>query len=354
MQKVRLALSAAVSDALASSVSVIAPLISIVVEYVGSGGGVVHTLYANTGRMANGQQTAVLNSAMRILTLSPIDFLIADCYNRVIRRFDAAGGSVSTFCGTIKSQNRHGLVMRPRAICTDEKRQNFWIADETRILLFEAVSHSLSVVTGFPKGGFADGPKEVARFSTVNDIRLRPNWDGVQLWVVDNSVNRLRWVDEKRVTHTACGNGKNENVDGIGADARLSTPRSLVFDRTNHSLLYITTGQGIRRFDIDRQQLKTIVLSRPIEHPAGLDITKSGVLIVAAPLSSCLWAVDPTTGEVELLAGDPTIDTRQKVDGDALTVARFERPLGVAVSDIDACVYLIDKDCIRSVSIPLY
>ncbi len=148
----------------------------------------------------------------------------------------------------------------PSAICAARTAPGcYYIGDASTVRYCDGVT--VSLVAGGQWGDYADGVGDGARFSGVRGMVC----NGRTLFVSDRGNNRIRSIDvaTQSVT-TACGNGANQNCDGVGTStAALDYMNQLCFDRGaspppasaiggggDDSVLWIATGPGgLRRFD---------------------------------------------------------------------------------------------------------
>ncbi len=194
--------------------------------------------------------------------------LCTDFNNQRIRRVDFRSGLVSTYaggklgfkhgsCRTAQFQSPQSVCLAPSSVggplsgALSGAVDGVYIGDVYSIRYCDG--KTVSLVAGSADGGFADGVGGDARFRYVRGLLCTAN---VQtLYVCDGTNHRLRSVDLKsRTVKTICGDGDWESRDGVGLDAALKVPSGLCFDRSSivkpESALFITTQDGIRRFDI--------------------------------------------------------------------------------------------------------
>lgn len=123
----------------------------------------------------------------------------------------------------------------------------------------------------------------------------------------------------------------------------LTAPRKLVWDRSKHrpteSALYFTTKHSIQRYENETGRITTCFTSEELD-PCGIDSTPDGErLIITCIATHSVYAFDPTTRVMKLLAGRgisaATPEKPAVVNGSG-AAARFWRPFDLtAVSGAD-------------------
>ncbi len=194
---------------------------------------------------------------------------------------------------------------------------------------------------------------------------------GVQsLYVSDSTNHRIRrMVVSTRAVSTVAGSGTAGYVDGVGANAVLSSPGGLVVDaRSVSPILYVadTGNNRIRRIDIFSQTVTTLagtgVLSR-VDGPCGaatftqptsvamgpVDSAFANVLYVA-DASFTLRAIDLAANMVSTLAG--TSGTSALIDGVGVAAA-FLGPSALTSLLFSGSPYLFvaDANAVRQVAL---
>ncbi len=141
------------------------------------------------------------------------------------------------------------------------------------------------------------------------------------------------------------------SASGRAKKSLLNGPKHLLFDRTpttdssgkpiQNPLLYITCKFALRRYNIQTRELITLELVSAVEDfdPTAMDWLPSGLLVVTCQTTHSVWVVDPKSGKCNRLAG---LNGNGLTDGDPLTTARFDTPVGVAVASHNQCVYILE------------
>lgn len=183
--------------------------------------------------------------------------------------------------------------------------------------------------------GSADGVGAAAKFNTPKGIVT----DGTYLYVVDSSNNTIRKIDLSNfaVTTLAGLAGSTGSTDGLGGNARFSTPVGITADST-HLYVADTANQLIRKIDKSTGAVTTLAGSAGVvgsTNSTGADarfndplyITTDGTnLYVAEFGGETIRKIVIATGVVTLLAGNYT--TQGSNDGNG-SVATFYDPAGM-------------------------
>ncbi len=232
------------------------------------------------------------------------------------------------------------------------------------------------LVAGSSSEGFADGIGAAARFDSVHGLVC--SRDNTVLWVADMFNERIRSVDlNTKLVTTIAGDGEMKSTDGVGLNCSVYFPRRLTFDRSrtvkSESVLFITSGRGLRRFDIASSEMTTCQWKRagdtgtgtststagpaPASNLYGIDAVRSGHLIVGCVHTHSVYLYDPNTTEHELLAGGGSVQAQAEpfADGPG-QIARFNRMVGLVVVDSERCAFIADAghNRIRRMTLPAY
>ncbi len=183
--------------------------------------------------------------------------------------------------------------------------------------------------------GSADGIGSKASFTCPTDALLHSTRSD-QLIVVDCNSHTLRMIDlPSRAVSTIAGGGR----------AVMAFPRKAVWsDQPN--VLFVTTQNGLCRFDIVSGVLSSVELSELLKPGFGLmRVARSGVsalVITTHQPPNRVCAIWPETGRVERLAGDNPQSVTGS-NGDALSVASFGEAAGVWVDQVREIVFVVDQ-----------
>ena len=278
---------------------------------------------------------------------------VADSLNHTIRRITPEG-RVSTLAGApgvAGSADGAGADARfnwPGGVATDglgrvyvTDRLNFTLrqigADGTVTTLAGAVGIS----------GSADGIGTEARFFQSEGIAA----DGFgNLFVADTGNSIIRKVSSSGVVSTLAGARSPGYADGIGAEARFSSPAGIAVDSLGNAYVADTDSSTIRKISPDGQvstYAGSVSLSGAVDavgkdarflNPVGVAADSVGNVYVADYRNSTIRRITPSASVSTLAgrAGEPG-----QVDGNGAT-ARFAEPSGVATDRADN-IYVIDS-----------
>ncbi len=288
-------------------------------------------------------------------------------------RLAGAADVVITVCGTGESESNYGACSSSEvnfltlyAACVDPIRPcNFYIGDAKLIRYVDTESDVISVIAGSRYAGDADGIGAAATFGDVYGMACTN--DGAQLYVADCGQSLLRAVNVRsHAVTTVAGDGTQRFADGIGLECAIYQPRKLAFARpTAHTapptaakpaeptVLYITSQDGIRQFEIESGRMTTCYRTGSGNSQyffSGIATTPSGHLVISCLITKSIYSFDPRTTKLERLAGTGSIGF---ADGPG-TAAKFRKPYDLAVVDSERVTYVMDSGNrrVRCVTLP--
>ncbi len=193
--------------------------------------------------------------------LASRQLICADSMGHRFRCIGLSDGSVSTFAGSDQSGGfangscQAAAFRFPNSICADPLNPGcYWLGDESSIRYCDG--KRVSLVAGCEWMGYTDGAGDQAQFRHVRGLLATSNRQ--TLYVAEGANYRLRSVDLKSHTlqvQTICGDGTCRARDGVGLDSSLDFVHRICFDRSSNvkpeSVMFITTGTAVRRFDIE-------------------------------------------------------------------------------------------------------
>jgi uncharacterized protein len=196
------------------------------------------------------------------ITTDRVNLYVVDNGNNVIRKIVIATGQVTTIAGMAEEEGSAdgiGAAARfksPFDITTDGA--NLYVADAGNNIIRKIVIATGLVTTIAGKAGtgsFADGKGTAARFSNPFGITT----DGINLYVADNSNQSIRKIvlASGEVTTIAGTAGKREFADGTGAAAHFDEPCGITTDGTN---LYVVDSfnRVVRKIVVNTGEVTTI------------------------------------------------------------------------------------------------
>lgn len=104
---------------------------------------------------------------------------------------------------------------------------DMYIAENNYIRKMDTKTFTVSTIAGDGSAGFKDGPALTAKFSSIVSIDMDKNKN---LYIADWSANRMRKLSGG-VVSTIAGDGTQAVKNGIGTNAQLQSPRSVVVNQ---------------------------------------------------------------------------------------------------------------------------
>jgi len=305
------------------------------------------------------------------------DLFIADRYNYIVREVPATGtnaGKVKTVAGTLGTPGFSGdgalatsaTINQVYGLSVDAAGANVWLADfyNWRIREF-AVGGKINTVAGSGNAGFCgDGGPAI---SACLYYPVSPNLDSAgNLFIADQSNNRVRKVDTTQTINTVAGNGSANQttlVNGTSTGITLYYPLGIVGDPSgdifvadqydhavqelviSSSLVNIIAGTGTGGYNGDGIPANTAELY----YPADVARDSTGNIYIADQYNQIIRKVD-TAGNISTVAGIPGA-AGYGGDGGPATSANLNYPAGVAI-DSSNNLYIADTNnhIVRKVS----
>ncbi len=229
--------------------------LSLVPEYqIGTVAGMGEAGYSGDGGAA---VAARLRTPLTVAVDRFLNLFIADSDNGVVRRVDAAAGTIATVAGTVgKGASGDGglatdaQLLKPTAVAVDFLG-NFFIADagEHRARRVDLMGVITTVAgTGVSGYGGDGGRATVAQLSSPAAVAINPQGS---LIIADTGNHRLRMVTGDGRIQTIVGTGEAgfSGDNGAAVDAQINAPDSIAIGRDS-TLFFADTGNGrIRRID---------------------------------------------------------------------------------------------------------
>lgn len=227
---------------------------------------------------------------------------------------------------------------------------DYWNQRIRKISLAAAVT----TFAGSGTRGFADGPATTSMFSLPRDVAVDANGN---VYIADNSNNRIRKISPSGDVTTLAGNGTAGFADGAGANAMFRAPYGIavdangnvyVADNGNHCIRKITpagdvttlAGSGTAGF------ADGTGIAAQFNAPNGLAIDTQGYLYVADGSNHRIRRISPD-GTVITYAGS---GENGYADGSG-SEAKFSSPRGIAV-DAAGNLYVTAGNRIRKITPP--
>ena len=285
------------------------------------------------------------------------DIYIADSDNATIRRI-APDGATSTFAGLAGvrgSTDGTGPAARfwaPVGLSFDPEG-NLYVVERSTTVRKITPAGVVSTVAGSPiQGGSVDGPRNVARFSTLTGIAVDA---ASNVYVVDEDEDNVRKITPEGTVSTVAGLARNPgSADGSGSAARFNRPYGIAIDGRGNLYVSDRGNQTIRK--ITPAGLVSTLAGLPgtggsadgtasaarFLHPGGLEVDSAGNVYVADLMNNLIRKISPS-GVVTTLAGSPraeSLSSEMFSDGRG-RAAGFNAPLGLGL-DAAGKLYIAD------------
>ncbi|SPE30972.1 putative NHL repeat containing protein [Candidatus Sulfopaludibacter sp. SbA3] len=269
---------------------------------------------------------------------------IADFHNERIRKVDQKG-IITTFAGGGAAYNTDeipataGTVFEPGGMAFDSAGALYFCEDsDIRKITPDGIIHHVAG-NGF---GFAGdgGPAATAKFAYPQNIAFDSKGN---LYIADQSNNRIRKIDTKGNITTVAGGGPSGNPGdgGPATSASLIFPAGVVVDSAGN--LYIAESEGNRVRKVSSTGIITTVAGTGMEKfsgdggpassatlnlPVALVLDPSGNLYIADQNNRRIRRVD-SSGSITTIAGSGV--TNFAGDGGQATLAAMDFPTDVKV-----------------------
>ena len=219
--------------------------------------GVVTTLAGSTipGSLDGTVTNARFNSPTEI-AIHGSDLYVTDSSNNEIRKIELSTGAVTTFAGSITSGDSDGTGIgarfnNPVGIVIDPAGENFYVTD-TKNNEIRKIVISTGVVTTFAgsvNSDNRDGIGTNARFNSPYGIAI--DAAGTSLYISDMRNNEIRKIDIATASVTTlAGSSVPGSADGIGSAARFYYPWGIV-----------VVGNSLYVADVENSLIRRIVIS---------------------------------------------------------------------------------------------
>ncbi|WP_415645634.1 NHL domain-containing thioredoxin family protein [Stackebrandtia soli] len=194
------------------------------------------------------------------------ELLVADTVNHRLRGVSLETGEVKTVAGTGRPWRSDVDFHAHDALATDLSSpwDLAWFDDRVVIAMagvhqlwwFDPTTATTGVYCGTTVEGLRDGPVEEAFMAQPSGLAA----DGDRLWIVDSETSALRYIENERI-HTVIGAGLFDfgHVDGPSAEALLQHPLGVAVTATGVVLIADTYNGALREYDPGTGEVSTLV-----------------------------------------------------------------------------------------------
>lgn len=297
----------------------------------------------SSGSADGAMTTARFNRPNGVVATTAGTIWVTDSGNHTIRKIDDQGNvtTLAGLAGVSGSTNGTGSAARfsdLRGLARDPGTGNLLVLDSGAIrqVTPAGVVTTLAGVVG--QWGSVDGTGAQARFAEPSGILVGD--DGV-IVVADGQNGTLRRVTRAGVVTTLAGMAPAAgNVDGTGADARFRRPAGIALDSTGGAWVADAVACTVRWISplgdattIAGAEEDCVYVDGPatvarFNQPVGIAVSDLGVVYVADTGNGVIRRIDPATRAVTTFAG--VSGGFANTDGPRLS-ARFFAPAGLAL-----------------------
>jgi sugar lactone lactonase YvrE len=262
---------------------------------------------------------------------------IADTFNNVVRKIDAASGNVSTIAGngTAGFSGDGGpataaSLNQPYAVAIDGAG-NLFIADTVNNVVrkIDAMTGNISTVAGNGSFGLSGdgGPATAASFNLPYGLAIDKAGN---LFIADTFNNNIRKVDAMTGNiSTVAGNGQfgplKDGDGGPATAASLNLPFGVAVDKDGNLFIADTFNSAIRKVDATTAIITTIAgnngpgfggdngpaTAATLDQPNDIAIDGAGNLFIADTINNVVRKIDATTGTITTVAGTGSFTNNQ-------------------------------------------
>jgi len=302
---------------------------------------------------------ATLNSPTGVTSDMSRNMFIADTANNCIRKVDTngiissiAGNGTTTYTGDSGSANSARLGS-PTGVAADTFG-NFFIADRSfqRIRKVDA-NGVITTIAGNGVAGYnGNGPALLSKLNNPNNVVIDNLGSPI---IADQSNNRIRKVRANGLFSTIAGTG-TASFSGDGSAATLAavnSPAGVALDAAGNLFIVDQSNQRIRK--VDTNGIITTVAGNgtaaysgdggaatnaSLNNPAGIAVDAGGNLLIADKSNNRVRKVN-TNGVISTVAGTNT--SGFSGDGGLAMTNRLNGPTSVAV-DSDGNLFISDQN----------
>ncbi len=283
-----------------------------------------------------------------------------------VLRLDPANGKISSVAGSgVKGYAGDGgvatraLLNEPYEVRFDSQQNMYFVEMQNHLIRrVDAASGTVSTVAGNPRDGFGgdNGQALTAQFRQPHSIAFD---DRDNLYVADIGNHRIRRIDTKtgRIASIA-GNGELElPTDGSKAQGRpILGPRALsVAGRT--LWIALREGNSVWRLDLDAGTIHHVAgtgqagysgdggpaKSATFNGPKGIAATPDGLVYVVDSENQAIRRIDTASGQIVTVAGSGPKSRGFAGERSEALSAKVDRPHGISLAPAGG-VYIGDTN----------
>ncbi|WP_010299748.1 hypothetical protein [Candidatus Odyssella thessalonicensis] len=227
---------------------------------------------------------------------------------------------------------------------------NVYVSDTTNNRVRKITSGGTTSLLAGSTSGYQEGTGAGARLSSPRGLAV--NSAGT-VYVATATSERIRAITSGGTTSLLAGSGATGYVEGTGSAAQFSTPTSVavdssgtvyVIDANNYRIRKITSGGTTSLFAGSTQGYAEGTGSAARFNffnliPSGITVDNAGTVYVADTFNYRIRTITPG-GVTSTLAGT----TQGFVVDVPGAVAKFDRPVGIAVDNSSGAVYIANYD----------
>lgn len=258
-------------------------------------------------------------------------------------------------CGTLlhNEPDTYAQIKSPRAIAVHSSEDGLFIADSGNHTLRLAyfVDDNVSTLAGLARiDGSDDGQSTTASFNTPMGLVL--DSDG-NTYVADSLNHVIRMIDASGAVSTIAGSaGDAGDTDAQSTAARFNTPSAIAIDKQGNLYVADSGNDRVRKITsngtVSTYGENADETAASFNSPGGIAVDSNGNVYVAATGAHAIYKISASDQRAALLAGSSS--GLSGSDNGTGTDARFNTPLGLAVSG--STVYVADygNQLIRAIS----
>lgn len=190
---------------------------------------------------------SLFNGPIDVATDRQGNIYVSDRINNRIRKISVTGNVITLagngIAGFADGEGLSAQFNSPFGIDVDDQG-NVYVADNSNNKIRKITpSGYVSTVAGSGAYGFLDGPANTARFASPYDVAVDKSGN---IFVTDHANHRIRKISTNGNVSTFAGNGNsNQIIDGIGTNAQFNFPEFMDFDTEGN--LHLTESYGPMR-----------------------------------------------------------------------------------------------------------